>query len=52
MNYTATSLLYDIGCISVLMLIAKVIRSKVKLIQRLYIPSALIAGFLGLFLGK
>ena len=52
MNYTATSLLYDIGCISVLMLIAKVIRSKVKLIQRLYIPSALIASFLGLFLGK
>ena len=52
MNYTATSLLYDIGCISVLMLIAKVIRSKVKLIRRLYIPSALIAGFLGLFLGK
>lgn len=32
--------------------LAKIIRSKVKFIQRLYVPSALIAGFLGLILGK
>lgn len=52
MNYSATSLLYDVACMSVLLLIAKIIRSKVKFIQKLYIPTALIAGFLGLILGK
>lgn len=52
MNYSATALLYDVACMSALMVIAKILRSKVKLIQKLYIPSALIAGFLGLFLGK
>ncbi len=52
MEFSALNLLYDIAWMSGLLLVAKIIRSKVKFIQRLYIPSALIAGFLGLFLGK
>ena len=52
MDFTALSLLYDIAWMSGLLLIAKIIRSKVKFVQRLYVPSALIAGFLGLFLGN
>lgn len=46
------SILQDICLMSVLILIAKVIRVKIKVIQNLYIPAALIAGFLGLVLGK
>lgn len=52
MEFSALSLLYDVAWMSALMLIAKVIRSKVRFIQKLYIPSALIAGFMGLFAGK
>ena len=52
MEYSALNLLYDISWMSALLLIAKVVRTKIKFIQKLYVPSALIAGFLGLFLGK
>lgn len=52
MTYSATSLLYDVACMSALLFLAKIIRSKVKFVQKLYIPSALIAGFLGLIFGK
>lgn len=52
MEFSALNLLYDIAWMSALMLIAKVIRSKISFIQRLYIPSALIAGFMGLLAGK
>ncbi|MCI6242151.1 MAG: hypothetical protein PUC55_09025 [Lachnospiraceae bacterium] len=51
MDYNATSLLYDVAIMSALLFVGKVIRTKVKIIQKLYIPAALIAGFLGLFLG-
>ncbi|MBX9033639.1 sodium/glutamate symporter [Gordonibacter massiliensis (ex Traore et al. 2017)] len=47
-----TDFLFDFCIMSALLLVAKVIRAKVGFLQRLYIPSALIAGFLGLFLGK
>lgn len=49
MGYSALSLLCDVAWMSALLLIAKVICSRVRFIQRLYIPSALIAGFLGGF---
>lgn len=52
MDFTELSLLYDVAWMSALLLMAKIIRSKVRFIQRLYIPSALIAGFIGLFAGK
>lgn len=47
----ATTVLYDFCMMSALLFVAKVIRAKVRFIQRLYIPSALIAGFLGLVFG-
>lgn len=52
MEFSALNFLYDIAWMSALMLIAKVIRSKISFIQKLYIPSALIAGFMGLLAGK
>ena len=52
MNFSVLNLLYDIAWMSVLMLIAKLIRSKIRFVQKLYVPSALIAGFLGLIMGK
>lgn len=52
MDLHAVNILYDFAIISALLIVAKIIRAKVKFIQKLYIPSALIAGFLGLFLGK
>ena len=52
MEIHAVNIIYDICIMSALMLIAKIIRTKIKIIQKLYIPSALVAGFLGLLLGK
>lgn len=52
MASSGLDLLYDVAWMSALLLIAKVIRSKIRFVQRLYIPSALIAGFIGLFAGK
>ena len=52
MEIHAVNIIYDICIMSALMLIAKIISTKIKIIQKLYIPSALVAGFLGLLLGK
>ena len=49
---TVTDFLFDFCTMSALLLLAKLIRLKVRLFQELYIPAPLIAGFLGLFLGK
>lgn len=51
MEFHIANAAYDFCIMSALIFVAKIIRSKVKLFQILYIPSALIAGFLGLFLG-
>lgn len=47
----ATTVLYDFCVMSALLFVSKVIRAKVRFIQKLYIPTALIAGFLGLIFG-
>lgn len=52
MEFSVTSLVYDICIISFLLFISKIIRTRIVFIQKLYIPVSLIAGFLGLFLGK
>lgn len=52
MEFHVLNALYDLCIMSTLLFIGKVIRAKVRFVQKLYIPSALIAGFLGLFLGK
>ena len=46
-----TTVLYDFCIMAALLLVSKVIRAKIRFIQKLYIPSALIAGFLGLIFG-
>ena len=50
-QFTPWTFFTDLGIISILMLIGKVIRVKVKLIQQLFIPPSLIAGLLGLAFG-
>lgn len=49
---SVVDMLYDICWMSLLLLVAKIIRTKIKLIQKIYIPTALLAGFLGLLLGN
>lgn len=49
--FTPWSLFVDLGLIFGLLLVGKIIRVKVKLIQKLFIPPSLIAGLLGLAMG-
>ena len=49
--FTPWVLLSDLGIISALLLVGKIIRVKVKLIQKLFIPPSLLAGVIGLALG-
>ncbi len=37
---------------SILLCIAQIIRAKLKWVQNLYLPTAMIAGFIGLFFGR
>lgn len=50
-DFTPWTLFVDVGIISLLLLLGKFIRVKVKLIQRFFIPPSLLAGLLGLILG-
>ncbi|MEF2655712.1 MAG: hypothetical protein U0M72_04695 [Eggerthellaceae bacterium] len=52
MDFTPLALLYDVCIISALIVVAKIIRARVSFFQNLFIPTALIAGFLGVILGK
>lgn len=51
MTFTPWTLLVDIGIISLLLLLGKLLRSKVRFIQRFFIPPSLLAGLFGLVLG-
>ena len=44
-------MLMDFGLMSIILLFAHLLRSKVKLLQYIYMPSSLIAGFIALFCG-
>lgn len=44
-------MLMDFGLMSILLLVAHLVRSKVKVLQYIYMPSSLIAGFIALFCG-
>ena len=50
-TFSPWSLFIDLGLISLLLLVGQLLRAKVQLIQRLFIPPSLIAGLLGLLLG-
>ena len=52
MEFTPLSLVYDVCIISALIVVAKVVRARIAVFQKLFIPTALIAGFLGVILGK
>lgn len=51
MELHAVNLFYDFAVAAALLFAAKVLRCKLRFIQRAYIPAALLAGFMGLFLG-
>ncbi|MTI53531.1 MAG: sodium:glutamate symporter [Geosporobacter ferrireducens] len=46
------NMLMDFALMSVLLFIAQFMRAKIKLVQNLYLPSSLLAGFMGLFLSS
>jgi ESS family glutamate:Na+ symporter len=50
-TFTPWTLFVDAGIISLLLLAGKLMRVKLKFIQKLFIPPSLLAGFLGLALG-
>ncbi len=51
MEFSAWSLFTDIGLISLLLVIGMVLRAKVKVIQKMFLPASIIAGILGLAFG-
>jgi len=51
MPFDVYSLVMDFALISVLLFVAQIIRARVQWVQRLYVPAAMIAGFIGLFFG-
>src|SRR6056297_21594 len=50
MNFGPYDFLMDMSLMSILLFIAQYMRSKVKIIQNLYLPSSLLAGIMGLIL--
>lgn len=50
-SFTPWAFFVDLGLMAMLMLFGQILRAKVKLVQRLFIPPSLIAGLLGLALG-
>ncbi|QKY70168.1 sodium/glutamate symporter [Lentibacillus sp. CBA3610] len=51
MEFSAWNLLTDVGLISLLLLIGMLLRAKIGLLQRSFMPASIIAGILGLILG-
>lgn len=51
MEFTPWKFFVDLGLISLLFLIGKLIRAKVKFVQELFLPASLLAGLLGLIFG-
>lgn len=48
---TVWTLIVDFGIMSALLMLGKLVRAKIRFIQRLFLPPSLIAGFIALFLG-
>lgn len=51
MEFNSWSIFIDVGLISALLLIGVIVRAKVPLVQKLFLPASVIAGILGLILG-
>ena len=52
MDFTPYSFLMDLGLMSILIIVGQLMRAKFKFIQNMFLPASLIAGIMGLFLGK
>lgn len=51
MEFTPWTFLIDFGLVSILLMLGKLLRAKVKFIQKFFLPPSLIAGFMALLLG-
>lgn len=51
MDYSHMSFLYDFAFMSLLLVVAQFLRSKIKFLQMFYIPASVLAGIMGLLLG-
>ena len=51
MSFAPLQMFMDFGLISILLFMAHIIRSRITLFQKIYMPSSLIAGFIALFGG-
>ncbi len=51
MDNTAWSIFVDIGLVAILLLLGQWMRSRIVILQKLFLPASIIAGFLGLILG-
>ncbi len=49
---TANGFLLDFAIASVFILIGQLLRSKIGILQKLFVPASMVAGFIGLLLGK
>ncbi|MCF7791737.1 MAG: hypothetical protein K9M56_07035 [Victivallales bacterium] len=52
MVFTPYNMMMDFALMSLLLVVAQILRSKVRMMQNLFLPSSVMAGFLGLFCGK
>ncbi len=50
-NVELTTLMVHLGWLSILLLTGKLIRARVRALQRLFLPASILGGFLGLLLG-
>lgn len=46
-----TRLMIDVGWLSLLLLAGKMLRARILIVQKLFLPASIIGGFIGLFLG-
>ncbi len=51
MEFTLWDVLTDLGLLSLLLLLGVVLRARITLLQRSFMPASIIAGILGLILG-
>lgn len=51
MDFSPWTLIVDFGLVSVLLMLGKLLRAKVRFIQKLFLPPSLLAGFIALILG-
>ena len=52
MEFTCYSMLIDFTIAAIFLFLAKLLREKIKILQSLFIPVSLLAGFLALIAGK